>query len=458
MRLICLITMVMCSVIVHDVNAAPANTIKYNGKDYYINGMNVPWNAFGSDAGTHYQWGALYDSTFFHTLFQQCKEYGVNCVRLWIHCDGRTSPEFDDDGAVSGLDTNFLSNLEDIFRIGEENNVMVMPCLWSFDMTKDFTGSAGKYGGLHADLIKDSLKTVSYINNALVPMVKRFANTCNLFAWEIINEPEWSISGPGTTVQLVSKKEMVRFCGMIAEAIHANSSKMVTVGSACLKWNSTKIGPAEAHYWSDSSFADAYNKPGSNLDFYQIHYYDWMFNAEWGYDPFQITKTPAYWNLDKPALIGENPGVEGKYTLKQMIDNAYENGYAGIMPWSYDSVDNFGSWNMCKNELKAFHDKHASLIDFSCGGTDIIKQQHNKQNDAANVKKRLSISSTGNGSAIVQNPDREGILSVYTIAGRQVIRQIVREGKTIISGLQRGTYQVLLKNNESCLTSTLIIQ
>lgn len=440
------------------VYAASANTINYNGKAYYINGMNVPWNAFGSDAGTHYQWGSLYDSTFFHTLFQECKEYGVNCVRLWIHCDGRTSPEFDANGAVSGLDDNFLANLEDIFRIGQKNSVMVMPCLWSFDMTKDFTGSAGKYAGLHADLIKDSLKTVSYINNALIPMVKRFAQTCNLFAWEIINEPEWSISGPGTTVQLVSKKEMVRFCGMIAEAIHSNSSKMVTVGSACLKWNSTKIGPAEAHYWSDSSFADAYNKPGSKIDFYQIHYYDWMFNPDWGYDPFQATKTPAYWNLDKPALIGENPGVEGKYTLKQMIDNAYANGYAGIMPWSYDSVDNFGSWNMCKNELKVFHDKHASMIDFSCGGTGSINPQHNKQNNSVAAGIQLNIYSTGRGTAIIQNSAGEGMLSLYTMVGRRAVSHIVTEGKTEINGLQRGTYQVVFKNREICFMSTLIVQ
>jgi hypothetical protein len=365
------LSVVFCGLLLQDIFAtAPANTIPYNGKNYYINGINVPWNAFGSDAGTHYKWGALYDRAFFTTLFQQCKQYGVNCVRLWIHCDGRTSPEFDDSGSVTGLDTNFLSNLEDIFSIAAQNNVMVMPCLWSFDMTKDFTSSAGKYAGLHAALIKDSSKTVSYITNALIPMVKKFANTCNLFAWEIINEPEWSISGPGTTVQLVSAKEMVRFCGMIAEAIHANSSKMVTVGSACLKWHSTKIGPAEVHYWNDSSFAAAYNKPGAKLDFYQIHYYDWMYNPDWGYDPFQATKTPSYWKLDKPTLIGENPGVAGKYTLKEMIENAYTNGYAGIMPWSYDSVDQYGSWSGSKDDLKAFHDKHASMIDFSCGTID----------------------------------------------------------------------------------------
>jgi hypothetical protein len=353
-------------------SAQPANTLTYNGKSYYINGINVPWNSFGSDLGTHYQWGALYSPSFFTTFFQSCKSYGVNCVRLWIHCDGRTSPKFDDNGSVTGLDTNFLSNFDDLLRIARDNNIMVMPCLWSFDMTKDFTSTAGKYAGKHADLIQDTAKTRSYINNALVPMVKHLANTCNLFAWEIINEPEWSISGPGTTTQLVGAQEMVRFCAMIAEAIHANSNKMVTVGSACLKWSSPRQPPAVANYWSDSSFKSVYNKPLAFLDFYEIHYYDWMFNADWGYDPFQSTKTPAYWMLDKPTIVGESPGMAGQYTVKQMVDDAFTNGYAGIMPWSYNANDGVGTWADCNNELKAFRDAHAALVDFTCGTNAII--------------------------------------------------------------------------------------
>ncbi|MBN1576716.1 MAG: cellulase family glycosylhydrolase [Chitinispirillaceae bacterium] len=351
--------------------AQPPATIHYNGKEFYINGINVPWNSFGSDMGTHYQWGALYSSSFFDTFFRECGNFGVNCVRLWIHCDGRTSPEFDDNGYVTGLDDNFLSDFDDILEIAATNDVMVMPCLWSFDMTKDFTSTAGKYAGMHADLIQDSGKTRSYINNALIPMVSHLDGSCNLFAWEIINEPEWSIEGPGNTAQLVSAEEMVRFCAMIAEAIHLNSRKMVTVGAACLKWCSPRQPPAEAHYWCDSSLKAAYNKPQAVLDFYQIHYYDWMFNVDWGYDPFQQSKTPAYWKLDKPALIGESPAAAGKYTMKQMVDSAFAHGYAGIMPWSYNADDGVGGWDACKTELKAFRDAHPSLVDFDCGAAVI---------------------------------------------------------------------------------------
>lgn len=432
------------------VAAQPANTIRYNGKNYYINGINVPWNAFGTDVGSHYQWGSLYSPSFFTTFFQACQTYGVNCVRLWIHCDGRSTPEFDENGNVTGLDTNFFSNFDDIVRLAAAKNIMVMPCLWSFDMTKDFTSGAGKYGGLHAGLIQDTNKTRSYINNALVPMVKRYAATCNLFAWEIINEPEWSISGPGNTAQLVSAQEMVRFCAMIAEAIHLNSGKMVTVGSACLKWCSSLQPPAEAHYWSDSSFQAVYKKPKVFLDFYQIHYYDWMFNVDWGYDPFQAARTPAYWKLDKPTLIGESPGQAGKYTMKQMIDSAFAHGYAGIMPWSYNAKDGAGAWDACKTELKAFHDAHASLVDFTCG----TAAHESNGNDPAQGRRRTLASSI--------NPREfsSGLqVNIYNMQGKLVWSRLAREGSATAVGFSlKGAflYQVVDDNEKVVYTGKSI--
>jgi hypothetical protein len=315
---------------------------------------------------------------------------------------------------------------------------MVMPCLWSFDMTKDFTSTAGKYAGKHADLIQDTAKTRSYINNALVPMVKHLANACNLIAWEIINEPEWSISGPGNTTQLVSAQEMVRFCGMIAEAIHGNSNKMVTVGSACLKWHSSRQPPAEAHYWSDSSFKAVYNKSGAHLDFYQIHYYDWMYNADWGYDPFQATKTPAYWKLDKPTIIGESPAMAGKYTMKQMVDNAFANGYAGIMPWSYNANDGVGTWDGCKNELKAFRDAHAALVDFTCGTNSVLETPRMpscKSVQAGNIDRVIVFNIQGKriwsgapGDLARSRPAGNGVLLMQLRTARN---RVVGTGKTI---------------------------
>ncbi|MBN1757731.1 MAG: cellulase family glycosylhydrolase [Chitinispirillaceae bacterium] len=403
---------------------APPNTITYNGRQYYINGINVPWNQFGTDAGSHYEWGALYDEDFFTTFFGECLQYGVNCVRLWIHCDGRSTPEFDDDGAVTGLDENFLTDFDNILRIARENNVLVMPCLWSFDMTKDFTSTAGKYAGLHADLIQDIDKTRSYIDNALIPMVEHTKDADNLFAWEVINEPEWSIDGPGNTTQLVSATEMVRFCGMIAEAIHEHSNKMVTVGSACLKWHSTKQPPAESHYWNDAFFKQAYDKPGSYLDFYQVHYYDWMFNEDWGYDPFQSGKTPEFWELDKPTIIGESPGETGQYTVDRMVDNAFSNGYAGILPWSYNALDGHGTWDEVKTQLKAFRDAHAEMVDYT----------------PAIVRKRFDRS-----PGVL--PATDATITVYDLRGRLIGKTIA--GSTIPNSIGVLLYQVRDRHGNS---------
>jgi hypothetical protein len=160
---------------------------------------------------------------------------------------------------------------------------------------------------------------------------------------------------------------MQRFCAMIAAAIHQNSSKMVTVGSASLKWNSDLNPPCVGNLWSDAALQAAYNAPGAKLDFYQIHYYDWM--NPW-YDPYTAGRTPAYWKLDKPVIIGETPAGDGIHTVADQINSAYANGLAGIMPWSYaDTLGGSVGFDKVKNQLKSFRDAHASIVDFPGTGS-----------------------------------------------------------------------------------------
>jgi hypothetical protein len=234
---------------------ARAATVTFDGHECWLNGVNVPWNVFGVDMGAHADGYGGYDEAWFEAFFAECASSRVNCACLWIHCDGRASPEFDAAGYVTGLDPSFLTDLESIFASADAHGVLVIPCLWSFDMTEDRTAGGGPDAGLHADLIADAAKTQSYIDNALVPIVGYFDGTPNLLAWEIMNEPEWSVTGD--TLQIVTRTEMQRFCAMMAEAIHEHSSAMVTLGSASLKWSSD-ISPAEGNWWSDAALQSAY--------------------------------------------------------------------------------------------------------------------------------------------------------------------------------------------------------
>jgi hypothetical protein len=394
-----------------------SQTINFNGEEYFLNGANVPWNSFGTDVGTHYQWGALYDSIWFENMFADCQSYGINCLRLWIHCDGRSSPEFDANGNVSGLDNNFFDDFDDILQKAENHNIMIIPCLWSFDMANDNTSSAGMYAGVHTDLIADTVKTRTYINNALIPMVQRYADACNLLAWEVINEPEWcmEINGGGGTDYTVSITQMQRFVGMIAEAIHTNSSKMVTVGSASLKWNSDTYSATthcEGNFWSDSEIQNAYYKPLALLDFYQIHYYDWM-HSPYIYDPFNLSYPTSYWQLDKPTIIGEVGAIDEDYTTEQMLSNAFANSFSGVLFWSINANDGHGSFSDFNNETLQFRNNHIDIVDFSCNTTSIQESIYRKNESIHTtiVNNMLSVSNIKKGSKLfIFNVKAETIL------------------------------------------------
>ncbi len=381
-------------------------TLSYNGENYYINGANIPWNSFGSDVGTHYQWGALYDPIWFETMFTNCQTYGINCLRLWLHCDGRTSPEFDTNGNVTGLDANFFANLDDILIKANNHNIMIIISLWSFDMTKNYTSSAGMYAGLHADLISNIAKTNSYINNALIPMVQRYSNTCNLLAWEVINEPEWSmaVAGGGTTEQTVTVQEMQRFVGMIAKAIHQNCSKMVTVGSASLKWNSDKTNalatPCVGNFWKNSQIQAAFNDPNAYLDFYSIHYFDWMYDP-FVFDPFNLNYPYSYWLLDKPTIIGECKGNSIFHTPSQMISNACINQFAGTLFWSINANDGSGTFDDFKNQTKSFRDNNISIVDFDCEFSITLTQPSSNLNISQGTPVSLSWTAAGQAGSTV---------------------------------------------------------
>ncbi|MFN8438954.1 MAG: cellulase family glycosylhydrolase [Cytophagales bacterium] len=347
--------------------------IKYEGVPYYVNGLNIPWNYFGGDFGNHEDWGSLYDSKWFENTFKDCKEHGVNVVRIWIHCDGRANPEFDENGYVTGFDPDFFQDMDDMFRLAQKYEVMVMPCLWSFDMCKDQRESAGPYAGYHQDLLTEDQKMESYLQKCFVPMVKRYANQCNLFAWEICNEPEWAMDRSVLaadkyweyrTMFVVPIEAMQKLTAKMASIVHQYSNKMVTTGSGAIRWNAVKAPSAVVNFWSDEALKSVNNNdPLSYLDFYQIHYYD-HFKAS-GADPYDTTKNIIYWNFDKPVLIGETPASKRdskEYNPADMPDLALKNGFAGNMYWSYKGSDGVGGWDDFKEANKKFYENHQTLV------------------------------------------------------------------------------------------------
>lgn len=372
----------------------PHNAIPWQCDHWFLAGANTPWQngAYGADFGTVEEWGNYhaYNPADTAQMYADLAATGANTLRWWIFTDGRGAPEFNSPsgGAVTGLDAAFLPSLADAIQLAEQHNIYLVFTLWDFGMLDDENIAQGEHAGGHHDLIVDSAKRQSFIDNALIPLLQypipgtayTIGTHPHVLAWDIINEPEWGISDSGAVnpdiSQPVTLAEMHRFVAEIAAAIHAHSHQLVTLGSASLKWNSDTALGATGNWWSDADLSP-YAATGT-LDFYQVHYYGWMDGDEvtWSYSPLFVTAVAA--GLDKPTVIGEMPGnATGlSVTLAQALDGIYANGYAGVWTWAYeeDGSGLFGTWDDSQAAMTAFVQAHPNEITVTdeCGSSSAL--------------------------------------------------------------------------------------
>ncbi len=337
------------------VIAIPANAqkIQFQNQDIFINGVNIPWNEFGWDFGEHHLWGRGYDSLYFENTFTELEANGVNCVRMWVHCDGRANPNFDENGFVTGLDNGMLEELDDFVTRAKNHNLLVILTLWSHDLLEDYTDDAGEFAGLHKDLITEPEKTQSYLDHALKPIVQHLNHHCNLLAWEIMSEPEWCmrILGGASTSQTLDSETMQRFVGKCIQIIRANSSQYITVGSAYPCGNDYG---QNKNYWHETEFERlGFDCEKVHVDFYSFHYFEWMNEEE---NVFE--QTVQFWDVNKPILIAESAvKTTDKNTLlpaKEQLEHAFDKNYAGVLFWSVGANDEYSDWEMMKTDIAAF--------------------------------------------------------------------------------------------------------
>jgi hypothetical protein len=141
---------------------------------------------------------------------------------------------------------------------------------------------------------------------------------------------------PQTTVTTVPYPVMRTFVSAVADALHANSDRPVTVGGAAVKW---------AKAWAGIG------------DFYTFHMYQWV------QDSYPYTRTLASYGVtDKPVVMGEFPiqGLTGIPYLT-MVDTFYRLGYAGVLPWAFNDTRNF-PWVGNNANVKTFADQHPCMF------------------------------------------------------------------------------------------------
>ena len=300
-----------------------SNRIFFCNQNFYLFGINYPWSHYGHDFGSN-AWGHHGVSNEYSTVyidFDELMGAGLRAVRWFLFCDGRASPEFDSNGTVTGFDSQFYTDMDAALDIAKKHGIYILFSLFDFYLCDTIKMSGGVQMGGHSDLISDFSKRQSFLDNALVPMLQRYASHPNILAWEVMNEPEWVmvVDGGGNVGIPVTLEEMQNFSILIYETVKQFApNQLVTVGCASKKW---------IDLWQ-----------GVEMDFYQIHYYDWM--EPWY--PFDVPFDSL--GLDKPCIIGEFPTSSSNITVETYLEKIWTNNYAGSFGWSYKASDAFSEF------------------------------------------------------------------------------------------------------------------
>jgi hypothetical protein len=240
-----------------------------------------------------------------------------------------------------------MTDLAAALQLAGQIGLHVQFTLFSFDNFKPDTMTTKSI----RPIVVDAAKRAALMNVAVRPFARAVAasaQAAQAIGWDVINEPEWAISGsngygdvaytPQTNLQTVTQTEMEAFVSDVITALRAESTLPITVGSAAAKWPKA---------WSKV-----------DVDFYTIHIYDWV-NMYWPY-----TMTPAQLGFSgKPVVMGEFPvgGLTG-VPYATMVSALYSNGYAGAMGWAV--TDTSFNWPTNKVNVKSFADSKGCVVRF----------------------------------------------------------------------------------------------
>lgn len=347
------------------------NKFYANGKQIFFNGVNTAWQK-ESDYSIDYL-DRNYDPAYWNSEFTRYNQNHINLARIWLNGSGAYAPGFDGNGYVLSPDATYLSNLDGLIQKAVDWNSYIMPTLMTFDMAK------GSKATQFRNMITDVNKANSYINNYLIPIVKRYNSVNNIMGYDLCNEPEhlWRDANCGP----LSRNAVVKFLAMCAAAVHKNSTKFVTVGSMWIVYNSDRYvgfntgspnGSANTgNNYSNASLQAQFNDTKAYLDFWSTHWYEWQGGSS---GPFATSIGYWYENGSKPAVIGETYGGDvnsstylnsGNYsiTMANYYKQSYQNGYAGVCGWKNPwENDNFGTFAGIANGTNAFYVAYPTLV------------------------------------------------------------------------------------------------
>ena len=401
-----------------------------DGKRIWINGVNTPWNKWND-------FGGAYDNSWWDNEFARLHKAGINATRIWINCNNdQGAVTIDETGFVSGVSEQHWADLESLFELAKTHKVYIMATLTSFDHFKSSQWSRWQA------MIKSKPASQSFADNYTIHFLNKFKDNPYLWSIDLMNEPDWVYEN--SECGNIPWNNISYFFAVNAAAIHDNSEVLVTVGLSYPKWNSNNY---EGNKVSDTYLKSLSGLSNAYLDFWSPHYYNWV--GEWFGVPHYLkpsgnlqgnnTGWSGGWGLDpsKPALIGECSakgtgrnrwGVKNN-TIITDFEQAYLNGWQGVMPWTSNGVDGEGSLANMSSATQNMLTKYPQLIfpaDFSSSG---------KPQSANTLRAWIH-----NGNLHITGLIAGETLSVYNTMGMPVYQKVVTSYEADIPLSTQGMY------------------
>lgn len=312
------------------VTATAVRTSVIQAGDFII-GANLPWIGYGNDFGAN-AWhpaGGLHTRTEdLAQALDRAAAAGIRRLRWFMLCDGRAGIRFAPDGTPLGLDDSVLPDLDAALAAVAARDMQIMFALLDFHWCAPPRFVEGVQLGGRSDVLQSDAKRDALLDRVFAPIFDRCRDLEQIFAWDVINEPEWATCGLGARGgACVKLRRMRTFVRDTAALAHRLTRQPVTVGSAAARWLDT---------WRDL-----------DLDFYQTHWYEHLEARS------PLARPVGTLGLDRPVVLGEFPSRVAPSELRRILEAAREAGYAGAFVWSVLADDAATDFAAAETVLKA---------------------------------------------------------------------------------------------------------
>ena len=273
-------------------------------------GANLPWVHYGIDFGAN-AWrpdGGVAQPdgrAQLEPVFARLAAAGVRYVRWFLFCDGRAGIEFSAGGRPLGLDGFVFRDVDAALEIASRHGIRIMFVLLDFLWCDAVSATRGVQMGGRAHVLADAGHRDALLTLALRPLLERYAEEPQIFAWDVMNEPEW--------IETIDPGDLRAYLVESVGLVHSSTCHPATLGSAGVRWR------------------DRYT--GIGLDFYQVHWYDSL-----KHQPSLETPLDEL-GFDRPVLLGEFPTKGSTKNPDEIVEAAQAAGYSGAFYWSVLAKD-----------------------------------------------------------------------------------------------------------------------